>query len=93
MAAILYPLATQLGQGDWDEYLQKCLGKVSSAPPSSEVIEEIIEYPADLRLSDLEKGQALLAIGGFTPLVLALLAVVEPTSSSIQEGTAILPAI
>ena len=93
MAAILYPLATQLGQGDWDEYLQKCLGKVSSAPPSSEVIEEIIEYPADLRLSDLEKGQAPLAIGGFTPLVLALLAVVEPTSSSIQEGTAILPAI
>ena len=57
MAASLCPLTTQSGatcnaisvglRKDWDEYLQKHLGKVTSVPPSSVVIEEIIESPAD----------------------------------------------
>ena len=49
---------------DYDEYLQKCLGKVTLAPPSSVVIEEIIESPVDSKLSDLGKGQAPPAIEG-----------------------------
>ena len=67
---------------DWDDYLQKCLGQVTLAPPSSVVIKGIIESLADLGSSDSGKGQALPAIGGFAPLVLALLAVTGPTSSS-----------
>ena len=57
MAASQCPLATQSGTSynaisvgsrkDWDEYLQKLLGKVTSAPPSSVIIEEIVESPAD----------------------------------------------
>ena len=103
MVAGLYPLATQLGAScnailvrsrkDWDEYLQKRLGKVTLAPPSSVVIEEIIELPTDSGLSDSEKGQAPLAIEGFTPLVIALPTILRQTSSSVQEGTAIVPAI
>jgi len=82
MVASLFPLATQSGTScnvisvrsrkDWDKYLQIFLGKVTSAPPSSIVIEEIIESPADSELSDLGKGQASPTIEGFTPLVLAL---------------------
>ena len=41
---------------DWDEYLQKLLGQVTSAHPSSVVIEEIIESPIDPRSSDSGKG-------------------------------------
>ena len=47
----------------------------------------------DLRSSDSGKRQALPAIGGFTPLVLALPAITGPASSSIQKGTAIVLAI
>ena len=78
---------------DWDEYLQKCFGKVTSAPSSSVVIKEIIESLTDSGSSNSRKGQTLPTIEGFTPLVLALPAVTGPTSSSIQEGTAIAPAI
>ena len=60
-------------------------------PPSLVVIEEIIESPTDLGSFDLGKGQASSAIKGFTPLVLALPAVIRPASSSVQEGTAIVP--
>ncbi|KAK9991364.1 hypothetical protein SO802_026349 [Lithocarpus litseifolius] len=74
-------------------YEEKLLGKVTSAPPSSVVIEEIIESPADLGSSDSGKGQAPSTIEGFTSVVLALHAVVGPASSSVQEGTAIAPAI
>ena len=66
MAASLCSLATQLGTScnaisvgsrkDWDEYLQKCLGNVTLVPPSSVVIEEIIESPMDSRLLDSGKG-------------------------------------
>ena len=78
---------------DWDEYLQKRLGKVTSAPPLSVVIEKIIESPADPELSDLRKGKTPPTIKGFTPLVLVLPAVTGPTSSSVQEGTTIVPTI
>ena len=47
----------------------------------------------DQRSSNLGKGQAPLAIEGFTPLVLALLVVVELATSLIQEGIAIFPTI
>ena len=67
--------------------------QVTSTPPFSVVIEEIIESPADPRSSDLGKGQAPPTIGGFTPLVLALPAVTVLASSSIQEGTTIVFAI
>ena len=103
MAAGLCTLATQSrancnailvgSRKDWDEYLQKRLGKVTSTPLSSVFIEEIIESPADSGSSDLRKGQTLPAIKGFTPLVLTLPVVTGLTSSSIQEGTAIVPAI
>lgn len=103
MTASLCPLATQSGatcnvisvglRKDWDEYLQKHLGKVTSAPPSSIVIEEIIESPADHRSSDSRKGQAPPAIEGFTPLVLAFPVVIEPASSLVQEGTSSVPTI
>ena len=103
MVASLCPSAAQSGTScnaisiglrkDWDKYLQKCLGKVTSVPPSSVVIEEIIESLADSRSSDSRKGQALLAIEEYTSLVLALPAVVGLASSSVQEGTAIIPTI
>ena len=78
---------------DCGEYLQKCLGKATSAPPSFVVIEEIIKLPADSRSLDLGKRQASLAIEGFAPLVLALPVVAGPTSLPIQEGTYIVPTI
>ena len=68
---------------DWDEYLQKHLGKVTSAPTSSVVIEKIVESPANSRSSDLGKWEALPAIEGFIPLVLELPAVAGLASSSI----------
>ena len=61
----------------------KCLGQVALTPPSSVVIEEIVESPMDSRSSDLEKRQTLPAIEGFTPLVSALPAVIRPASSSV----------
>ncbi|KAL0008660.1 hypothetical protein SO802_010162 [Lithocarpus litseifolius] len=103
MAASLCPLATQLGTScntvsigsrkDWDEYLQKRLGKITSISPSSIVIEDIIESPTDLESSDSRKGQTPPAIKGFTPLVLALPTIIGPASSSVQEGTTIAPTI
>ena len=47
----------------------------------------------DQRSSNLGKGQAPPTIEGFTPLVLALLVVVELATSLIQEGIAIFPTI
>ena len=103
MAAGLCPLANQPrasynailvgSRKDWDEYLQKHLNKVTSAFPSSVVMEEIIELSVDLGSSNFGKGQAPPAIKGFTPLNLALPVVIELASSSVQEGTAIIPAI
>ena len=87
LAAMLYCGSSK----DWDEYLQKRLGKVTSVPPSLVVIKETIESPTDLGLSDSGKGQASPAIEGFTPIVLALPVVVGPTLSSVQEGTDIVP--
>ena len=77
----------------WDEYLLKCLSQVALAPSSSIVIEEIIKSPVDSGSTNSGKGQALPAIGGFVPLVLALSTVTGPASPSVQEGTAIVPTI
>ena len=103
MAASLCPLATQLeascnaisvgSRKDWNEYLLKCLGQVAPAPSSSVAIKEIVESHTDSRSSDSEKRQTPLAIEGFTPLVPALPVVTGLGSSSIQEGTAIVPTI
>ena len=41
---------------DWVEYLLKHLGQVALAPPSSIVIEEIVESPADSGSLDSGKG-------------------------------------
>ena len=103
MAANLSPLTTQSrtsynailvgSRKDWDEYLQKHLGKVTSTPPFLVVIEEIIESLADSGLLDSRKDKIPPTIKGFTPLVLALPVITGPASSSVQEGTAIVPAI
>ena len=50
---------------EWDKYLLKRLGQITPSPPSSVVIEEIIESPTDLRSSDSKKRQTPPAIGGF----------------------------
>ena len=57
------------------------------------VIEKMIESLANLKLSDSKKMQTMPTNEGFTPLVLALPTITGPTSSSIQEGTTIVPAI
>ena len=78
---------------DWGKYLLKRLGQVTLAPSSLIVIEEIVESPMYLGSLDLEKRQTPFAIEGFTPLVSSLLAVTGPGSSSVQEGTTIVPVI
>ena len=93
MATSLCPPFAQLGTNcnaisvgsrkDWDEYLQKRLGKVTLAPLFLVVIKEIVESPTDPRSSDLGKGQVPHAIGRLAPLVLALPVAVGPTSSPI----------
>ena len=103
MAANLCALVTQSGSScnaisirlrkDWDEYLLNRLRKITLVPPSSVVIKEIIESPADSKSPDSGKRQAPLAIEGFTPLVLALPVVVRPASSLVQEGTTVVLAI
>ena len=78
---------------DWDEYLRERLCKIPSTPPTSVIIEEIIESPVDSRAPALKKGQAMPAIEGFTPLVLALPAIAKPSSRFIQKGSPVVPAI
>ena len=78
---------------DWDEYLQKCLCRIPPGPPTSVIIKKITESPMDSRAPTPKKGQTMLAIKGFTPLVLALLAVAEPSLGFIQKGTLVVPYI
>ena len=47
------------------------------APPTSVIIKEIIELPVDLGLPAPKKEQTILAIEGFTPLILSLPGIVE----------------
>ena len=56
-------------------------------PPTSVVIKEIIESLVDSRAPAPKKGQAIPTIEGFTPLVLTLPIVVEPSPGFIQKGT------
>ena len=53
------------------------------APPTSVVIEEIIESPMDLGVPGLKKGQAIPAIEGFAPLILSLPGVAKPSPGFI----------
>ena len=48
---------------------------------------KIIESPMDSEALALKKGQAMLTIEGFIPLVLALPTVIEPSPWFIQKGT------
>ena len=93
MAASLCPLATQSrancnaisvrSKKEWDKYLLKRLGQVTTAPSSSVVIEDIVESPVDSGSLDLGKGQTPPTIGGFAPLVLALPMVTGLASPSV----------
>ena len=47
---------------DWDEYLLKCLGQVTSTPSFSVVIEEIVETPADPGHQTHGKGKSRLPL-------------------------------
>ena len=62
---------------DWDEYLKKHVCKVPLgirvlAPPTSVVIEEIVESSLDSKASAPKKEQAMSTIKGFAPLILSL---------------------
>ena len=89
MAASLCPPNSQAGTShnaisigsrkDWDEYLQERLCRIPSTPSTLIIIEEIIELPVDSKAPAPKKGQAMPTVEGFTPLVLALPAVTEPS--------------
>ena len=78
---------------DQDEYLQERLCKIPSAPPTLVIIEKIIESLVHSKAPAPKKGQAMPAIKGFTPLVLALPAVAKPSPRFIQKGSPVVPAI
>ena len=59
-------------------------------PPTSVVIEEIIESPVDLRLPALKKEQT---IDGFAPLILSLLGTAKSSLEFVQKGTPAVPVI
>ena len=67
--------------------MQERLCRIPPTPPTSVIIEEITKSLVDSEALAPKKGQAMLAIEGFTPLVLAFLAVVESSPGFIQEGT------
>ena len=93
MAASLCPPNSQAGTShnaisigsrkDWDEYLQERLCRIPSTPSTLIIIEEITESPMDSKALAPKKGQAMLTVESFTPLVLALLAVTEPSPGFI----------
>jgi len=59
--------------------LRERLYKIPPAPSTLVVIKEITKSPVDSGVPALKKGQAMSAIEGFTPLILALATVVEPS--------------
>ena len=78
---------------DLGKYLHERLCRIPPAPSTSVIIEEITESLMDSGAPAPKKGQAMLAIEGFTPLVLALLTVVEPSLGFILKGTHVIPTI
>ena len=48
-------------------------------PPTSVVIEEIIESFVDSGVSALKNGQAIPIVEGFSPLIITLLGITEPS--------------
>ena len=103
MAANLCPPNTQAGTShsaisigsrkDWDKYLQERLCRIPLAPSTSIIIVEITESPVDSEALSPKKGQAMLTVEDFTPLALALPAVIELSPGFIQKGTPVVPAI
>ena len=67
---------------EWDAYLRECLCKIPPTPLTSVFIEEITESLMDLRAPAPKKGQTTPAVEGFAPLVLALPAITESSSSA-----------
>ena len=63
------------------------------APPTSVVIEKIIESFVHLGVPALKKEQTMLAIEGFAPLILSLPGIAEPSPEFFWKGTPIVPAI
>lgn len=53
------------------------------APPTSVVTKEIIELLVDSRVPAPKKGQAILAIKDFAPLILSLTGIAEPSSGFV----------
>ena len=62
-------------------------------PLTSVVIEEIIEAPMVSRALAPKKEQTMPAIEGFSPLILSLLGITEPSLGFVQKGTLVVPAI
>ena len=63
------------------------------APPTTVIIEEIVESSTDLGVLAPKKGQAIPAIKGFAPLILSLLKIIEPFLGFVQKGTLVVPTI
>ena len=73
---------------DWDEYLRECHCKVPLvmrmlAPPTSVVIEEIIESPVASGVLAPKKGQAIPTVEDFAPLILSLPGITKPSSGFV----------
>ena len=62
------------------------------APPTSVIIEEIIESPVDSGVPSPKKEQTPLTIKGFAPLILSLIGIVKPSPGFVQKGTLVIPA-
>ena len=82
---------------DWDKYIQEHLCKVlpwlrMPAPPTSVIIEEIIESPVDSGVPSPKKEQTPSTIKGFAPLILSLIGIVKPSPGFVQKGTLVIPA-
>ena len=63
------------------------------APPTTVIIEEIVESSTDLGVLAPKKGQAIPAIKGFDPLILSLLKIIEPSLGFVQKGILVVPTI
>ena len=63
------------------------------APPTSVVIEDIIESPVDSGVPAPKKEQAMPAIKGFSHLILSLLGITESSPKFFQKGNPIVPTI
>ena len=61
-------------------------------PPTSVVIEEIIELAMDSGVLAPKKEQTMPTIEGFSPLILSLHGITKTSPGFVQKGTPIVPA-